>query len=130
VALTEDGITYRRSVEDIGPSTSVSCPSTSWDDIGLPYTYMDITDSSSSWTSWGNVPNPSTSALNLLRAGTIIRYSYMLLYVMRIMNTCIVSLTLIKYYLIVIVGLILLLMIEGDMYCLYKLCFNVEKLTI
>jgi len=127
VALAEDGITYRRSVEDIGPSTSVPCPSTSWDDIGLPHTYMDITDSSSSW---GNVPNPSTSALNLLQGGTIIRYSYMLLYVMRIMNTCIVSLTLIKYYVIVIVGLILLLMIEDVMYCLYKLYFDVEKLTI
>jgi len=123
VALAEDGITYRRRVEDIGPSTSVPCPSTSWDDIGLPHTYMDITDSSSSWTSWGNVPNPSTSALNLPRAGTIIRYSYMLLYVMRIMNTCIISLTLIKYHVIVIVGLILLLMIEDVMYCLYKLYF-------
>ena len=54
----------------------------------------------------------------------------MLLYVMRIMNTFIVSLTLIKCYVIVIVGLILLLMIEDVMYCLYKLCFDVEKLTI
>jgi hypothetical protein len=60
----------------------------------------------------------------------IIRYSYMLLYVMRIMNTCIVSLTLIKCYVIVIVGFILLFMIEDVMYCLYKLCFDVEKLTI
>ena len=49
---------------------------------------------------------------------------------MRIMNTCIVSLTLIKCYVIVIVGFILLFMIEDVMYCLYKLCFDVEKLTI
>jgi len=54
----------------------------------------------------------------------------MLLYVVRIMNTCIVSLTLIKCHVIVIVGLILLLIIEDVMYCLYKLCFDIEKLAI
>jgi hypothetical protein len=42
----------------------------------------------------------------------ITRYSYMLLYVMRIMNRCIVSLILIKFYVMLIAGLILLLMIE------------------
>jgi hypothetical protein len=54
------------SVSD--PSMSVPDPSMSWDYIVPPHTYMDITDSSSSWMSWGDAlylstgsPGPSTS---------------------------------------------------------------------
>jgi hypothetical protein len=54
----------------------------------------------------------------------------MLLYVMRIMNRCIVSLILIKFYIMLIAGLIVLLMIEDVMCYLCELCFDVEKLVI
>ena len=64
-----------------------------------------------------------------LRAEAIIRYNYMLLYVMRIINKCIVSLILIKYYIMLIVSLILLLMIKDIMCCLCELCFDVGKLV-
>jgi hypothetical protein len=64
-----------------------------------------------------------------LRAEAIIIYNYMLLYVMRIINKCIVSLILIKYYIMLIVSLILLLMIKYIMCCLCELCFDVGKLV-
>jgi hypothetical protein len=54
----------------------------------------------------------------------------MLLYVMKIMNRCIVSLILIECYVMLIASLILLLMIEDVMCYLCKLCFDVEKLII
>jgi hypothetical protein len=60
----------------------------------------------------------------------IIRYNYMLLYVMIIMNRSIVSLILIKYYVMLVVGLNLLLMIEYVMCYLCKLCFDARKLVI
>jgi hypothetical protein len=53
----------------------------------------------------------------------------MLLYVMKIMNRYIVSLILIKYHVMLIVGLVLLLMIE-DMCCLCELCFDAGKMII
>jgi hypothetical protein len=59
----------------------------------------------------------------------ISRYSYMLLYVMRIINRS-VSLILIKYYVMLIVSLILLFMIEDVLCCLCELCFDTEKLVI
>jgi hypothetical protein len=46
------------------------------------------------------------------------------------MNRCIVSLILIKFYVMLIAGLILLLMIEDVMCYLCELCFDVEKLVI
>jgi hypothetical protein len=46
-------IVFRRGIRDVGLSTS-------WDDIGHPYTYMDIIDLFSSWTSWGDDLDPST----------------------------------------------------------------------
>jgi hypothetical protein len=58
VALAEDEISYCGSVEDVGPSTS-------WGDIGPPHTHTDVTCLSSSWTSWGDALNPSTSAPGL-----------------------------------------------------------------
>jgi hypothetical protein len=64
------------------------------------------------------------------RARAIIRYSYMFLSVIRIMNKCIVSLILIKFYVMLIIDIILLLMIEDVIYCLCKLCFDVGKLVI
>jgi len=54
----------------------------------------------------------------------------MFLYIMKIMNKSIISLILIKCYVMLIVGLILLFIIENIMCCLYKLCFDVEKLVI
>jgi hypothetical protein len=54
----------------------------------------------------------------------------MLLYIMRIINRCIVSLILIKYCVILIVSLILLLIIEDIMCCLCELCFDARKLVI
>ena len=64
----------------------------------------------------------------------------MLLYVMRIMNRCIVDLTSIKYYVMLIIGLILLLMIEYGLILLfmieyvlcylYELYFDIKKLII
>ena len=66
----------------------------------------------------------------LLRAKVIIIYSYMLLYVMRIMNRCIASLILIKYYVMLVIGLNLLFMIEYAIRHLCKLCFDVGKLVI
>jgi hypothetical protein len=56
----------------------------------------------------------------LLPAEKIIRYSYMLLYVMRIINRCMVNLFLIKYYVVLIVSL--------NFLC--KLCFDAKKLVI
>jgi len=64
-----------------------------------------------------------------LRAEAIIRYNYMLLHVMRIMNKCTVSLILIKCYIMLIVSLILLLMIKDVMCCLCELYFDVGKLV-
>jgi hypothetical protein len=94
VALTEDEIAYHENVGDVGPSMSISClstsdlgPSTSRDDIGHFHTYMDIIDSSLRWTSWGDTPHLFTSAPD-----PYTRYNYMLLYVMRIMNRCIICL--------------------------------------
>jgi hypothetical protein len=49
-ALTEDEIAYYGSVGDVSLSMSDSGPSMSWNNIGPPQTYMDITDSTSSWT--------------------------------------------------------------------------------
>jgi hypothetical protein len=49
---------------------------------------------------------------------------------MKIMNKYIISLILIKYYVMLIVGLILLFIIKNIMCCLYKLCFDAEKLVI
>jgi hypothetical protein len=40
------------------------------------------------------------------------------------------SLILIKYYIMLIIGLNLLIMIEYAMCCLYKLCFDAEKMVI
>jgi hypothetical protein len=54
----------------------------------------------------------------------------MFLYVIKIMNKCIISLILIKCYVRLIVGLILLFIIKNVMCCLYKLYFNTEKLVI
>jgi len=54
----------------------------------------------------------------------------MLLYVMRIMNKCIINLILIKCCVILMAGLILLLMIEDVICCLRELCFVVGKLII
>jgi hypothetical protein len=54
----------------------------------------------------------------------------MLLYIMRIMNRCIVSLILIKYYVMLIIGLILLLMSEDVMCCLCELCKDTKKVAI
>jgi hypothetical protein len=65
-----------------------------------------------------------------LRAEVIIRYNYMLLYVMRIMNRYIIDLISIKYYFILIFNLILLLMIKYIMCYLYELCFDTENLII
>jgi len=48
---------------------------------------------------------------------------------MRIMNKCIVSLILIKCYVMLIVSLILFLMIEDVMCCLCELCFDAGKLV-
>jgi hypothetical protein len=56
-----------------------------------------------------------------LRAEMIIIYSYMLLYIIRIMNRYIVSLILIKYYLMLIICLILLFIIEDVICCLREL---------
>jgi hypothetical protein len=53
----------------------------------------------------------------------------MLLYVMRIINRS-VSLILIKYYVMLIVSLILLFMIEDVLCCLCELCFDAEKPVI
>jgi hypothetical protein len=49
---------------------------------------------------------------------------------MRIINRCVVNYFLIKYYVILMVGIILLIMIEDVMCCLYELCFEIEKLII
>jgi hypothetical protein len=46
------------------------------------------------------------------------------------MNRYIVSLILIKYYVMLIVSLILLFMIKDVMCCLYELCFDAGKLVI
>jgi hypothetical protein len=83
VALTEDKITYRESVGDVGPfksvlslSTSILGPlsnisgpfmsisglSMSLDDIGPPHTYIDIADPSSSWS---DAPDSSISVSGL-----------------------------------------------------------------
>jgi hypothetical protein len=59
---------------------------------------MDITDSSLRWTSWGDAPDPSMSAPGLPRDEAIMRYSYMLLYVMTIISRCVISLILMKCY--------------------------------
>jgi hypothetical protein len=94
VALTEDEIAYCESVEDVGPSTSVPGPftsvpgpSTSWDDIVPPHTCMGIIDPPSRWMSWGDAPDLSTSALGPSTSAS------------GIMNKCIISLILLKYYL-------------------------------
>jgi hypothetical protein len=108
VTLAEDGIAYCGSVGDAGPSTSIPGPSSSvpgsstsvpgpsmsWDDID-PHTYMNITNSS---LSYSDAPDLSQVLQSLVWAKVIIRYSYMLLYVMRIIDICIVSLILIKCY--------------------------------
>ena len=54
----------------------------------------------------------------------------MLLYVMRVMNRYIIDLISIKYYFILIVNLILLLMSKYIMCYLYELCFDTENLII
>jgi hypothetical protein len=46
---------------------------------------------------------------------------------MRIINRCMDSLILIKYYVMLIIGLNLLIIIEYVMCCLYKLCFDAWK---
>jgi hypothetical protein len=46
------------------------------------------------------------------------------------MNRCIVSLILIKCYVMLIVSLILLFMIKDVMCCLCELCFDAGKLVI
>jgi hypothetical protein len=56
VTLTKDMIAYRGSVRDAGPSTR-------WNDIAHSHTCMGITDLFLSWTSWGDTPDPSMSAL-------------------------------------------------------------------
>jgi hypothetical protein len=66
----------------------------------------------------------------LPRARSIIRYSYILLYVIRTMNRCIIRLILIKCYVMLIIGLILLIMIKDVMRCLCELCFGAKKLVI
>jgi hypothetical protein len=58
VTLAKDKIAYRGSVRDAGPSTR-------WNGIAPCHTCMGIIDLSSSWTSWGDAPDPSTSALGL-----------------------------------------------------------------
>lgn len=58
VALPEDEIVYRQCFRDTGSSMS-------WGNVGPPHTYMDITDLSSNQTSWGDAPDPSTSASGL-----------------------------------------------------------------
>jgi hypothetical protein len=59
--LVKDKIAYHESVGDVGPSMSIPSlstnnpsPSMSWDDIGPPQTYIDITDPTSSWIIWGD----------------------------------------------------------------------------
>jgi hypothetical protein len=59
-----------------------------------------------------------------------IRYSYMLLYVIKIINKCIIYLILIKYYIMLIIGLNLLFAIEYVMCCLCKLYFDIKKIVI
>ena len=54
----------------------------------------------------------------------------MLLHVIRMMNKCIISLILIKYYVMLIIGPILVIMIEYVMYYLCELCFDARKLLI
>lgn len=54
----------------------------------------------------------------------------MLLSVMRIMNKCIVNLILVKFYVMLIIDIISLLMIEDVICCLCELCFDVGKLVI
>jgi hypothetical protein len=49
---------------------------------------------------------------------------------MRVMNRCIVSLILIKCYVMLIVGLNVLLIIENVMCCLCELHFDARKLII
>jgi hypothetical protein len=49
---------------------------------------------------------------------------------MRIMNKCIISLILIKFYVMLIFGLILLIMIEDVMCCLCEWYFEAQKLVI
>jgi len=49
---------------------------------------------------------------------------------MRIINKSMDSLILIKYYVMLIISLSLLIMIEYVMCCLYKLCFDAEKMVI
>jgi len=49
---------------------------------------------------------------------------------MRIMNKCIITLILIKFYVMLIIGLILLIMIEDVMCCLCELYFEAQKLVI
>jgi len=46
------------------------------------------------------------------------------------MNKCIISLILIKYYVMLIIGPILVIMIEYVMYYLCELCFDARKLLI
>jgi hypothetical protein len=62
----------------------ISSSYTYYDDIGPPQTYMNISYPTSNWMTW-----------------EIIRYNYILLYVVIIMNRCIVSLIFNKmlYYL-------------------------------
>ena len=60
----------------------------------------------------------------------IIKYSYIFLFVMRIMSICIVSLILIKFYVMLIIKLILLIMTEDVICCLCELYFEAEKLVI
>jgi hypothetical protein len=49
---------------------------------------------------------------------------------MKIMNRCMVSLILIKCYVMLIISLILLLMIEDVTCCLCELYFDAQKLII
>jgi len=56
VTSTEDNIANHGSVREDSPSTniqglstSISDPSTRWDDIGPPYPYTDVIDLSLSW---------------------------------------------------------------------------------
>jgi hypothetical protein len=68
VTLTEDEIIYCGNIRDVGSSTSVPGssasvldPSISWGDISSPHTCMNVIDLSSSWMSWGDASDSSTS---------------------------------------------------------------------
>jgi len=63
LTLAEDEIAYRESVRVIGPSTSISDPSISWNDVGVD-PYMDVIDLSLSRMNYISGASPSTSILD------------------------------------------------------------------